>query len=161
MFHHFFVENYIRIGLYHLISLHSNSMLSLVTDYQGRSLVFGPAIWDLPSYLSSLQSLAYRNNTCANFYYYYFYYYYYYYYYHYLLYISFVHCNVQLISEIHLPLLLPLSNVLREQHWIWLNKKFNSNYQKSLKKVRYRGNCFYSEPSLWPKNESKMLISSN
>ena len=28
-----------------------------------------------------------------------------------------------------------LSNVLCEQHQIWLNKSFNSNYQRSIKKV--------------------------
>ena len=32
MLHHFFVENYIRIDLSDLISLHKNSMLSLVSD---------------------------------------------------------------------------------------------------------------------------------
>ena len=60
MFHHFFVENYIRIDQSHPISLHRNSMLSLVTDYQGRSPRFGPAIQDISNYTAEAPWFSYQ-----------------------------------------------------------------------------------------------------
>ena len=54
-------------------------MLSLVTDYQGRSPRFGPAIRDVPSDLNSLQTQHTKTIHALTFYYCYQYYYYYYY----------------------------------------------------------------------------------
>ena len=53
-------------------------MLSLVTDYQGRSPRFGPAIRDVPSDLNSLQTQHTKTIHALTFYYCYYYYYYYY-----------------------------------------------------------------------------------
>ena len=49
----------------------------------------------------------------------------------------------------------------REWYQIWLNKRFNLNYLKSFKKIRYRQNCFLIRTILIVKHDNKELISNN